>query len=98
MDYLDGVKYANLVTLDFVKKILLNAPNSIIVILSDHGSRVLKNVTPAIKEEESYSNFCAIYYPDGDYSGVYDSISPINVMRLVLNKTLTTNFEKLPKK
>jgi hypothetical protein len=64
--------------------------------MSDHGSRMLTNPTSnaeAIKER--YDNMCAIYYPDKDYSKLYDSITPINVMRQVLNKSIGTKYPNL---
>ncbi|MEK6780178.1 MAG: hypothetical protein AABY93_00630 [Bacteroidota bacterium] len=94
--YIEQIKFANSVALDIVNLIFENGMNSIIILISDHGFRNLTGLPAKEIKEEGYSNFCAIYFPDKDYSQVYDSITPINVMRLVLNKALKTNFEKLP--
>jgi hypothetical protein len=38
----------------------------------------------------------AYYFPDGDYSTLYDDITPVNSFRLVFNKFFGTKFEQLP--
>jgi hypothetical protein len=40
-----------------------------------------------------FYNQNAVYYPDGDYSALYDSISGVNQFRVVLNKMFG---QKLP--
>ena len=73
------------------------AENSIIIIMSDHGSRIVSG-TPEAATDDMYSNFCAIYFPDRDYSALNDTITPINVMRSVLNKAVGTHLPYLPDK
>lgn len=67
--------------------------NATIVVMGDHGRRqmVLSKDTSAVY----FSNLCAIYYPDKDYSALYDSVSGVNIFRLVMNKTLGTQFPLL---
>jgi len=66
---------------------------SVIFIQSDHGPRphevYLKN------RENSFRVLNAIYFPDHDYEGFYDSISPINSLRLMLNKYFHAGLEKV---
>ena len=93
--YLHQIKRTNTIlikTLDtFWSKI---EKNSIVIIMSDHGSRSLPGKSEeAIKER--YQNFCAIYFPDKDYSTLTDTITPINVMRMTLNKTIGSNLPYL---
>jgi hypothetical protein len=38
----------------------------------------------------------AYYFPDGDYSALYDDITPVNSFRIVFNKFFGTEFERLP--
>lgn len=73
------------------------ADNSIIIIMGDHGSRLVSG-TPEAATEDMYSNFCAIYFPDRDYSALNDTITPINVMRSVMNKAIGTHLPYLPDK
>ena len=97
IDYVNHTKYTNKKCLEAISSILkYNKRPPIIILMSDHGSRMLTNPIPnseAVKER--YDNFCAIYYPDKDYSKLYDSITPINVMRQVLNKSIDTKYANL---
>lgn len=96
-DYINHIRFTNMFTISFVS--YLAGKNAIIVLISDHGSRMLTSPvsnTEAINER--YMNFCAIYYPDGKYNHLYDSITPVNVIRQVLNKSLGTKFSNLEDK
>ena len=97
IDYISHIKYTNKKCLETITNILKYGKRpSIIILMSDHGSRMLTNPIPhseAVKER--YDNFCAIYYPNKDYSKLYDSITPINVMRQVLNKSINTKYYNL---
>lgn len=96
-DYINHTKYTNKKCFETISTILkYNKRPPIIILMSDHGSRMLTNPVPnseAVKER--YENFCTIYYPDKDYSKLYDSITPINVMRQVLNKSVGTKYANL---
>ena len=94
--YLNHLSYTNSIILKLVKNIFKsNHRPPIIVLLSDHGFRFILNRSIEQIESEKYSNFCAIYYPDKNYKNLYDSITPINVMRLVLNKALSMPIKPL---
>ncbi len=96
-DYLNALKFTNNRVLDLINDIMIKSNHkSIIVVMSDHGFRHILNYSIKDVESEKYSNFCAIYYPDKDYKNLYDSITPINVMRAVLNKAVSTQFKRLP--
>jgi hypothetical protein len=71
--------------------------NSVIIIMGDHGFRYFSG-TPEAITEDMYSNFCAIYFPDRDYSTLNDSISPVNTLRMSLNKAIGTKLNYLPYK
>jgi hypothetical protein len=80
------VLFADKVITDLVTHIKANNPKSIIIIMGDHGYR---NIFTAVEEGYMiFDNFTAIYYPDHDYSGLYPSISPVNIFRTTLNKYL----------
>lgn len=97
VDYINHIKFANKKCLEAISAILKNNKRPpIIILMSDHGSRMLTNPIPNIEAvKERYDNMCAIYYPDKDYSKLYDSITPINVMRQVLNKSIGTKYPNL---
>ncbi|HNY03483.1 MAG TPA: hypothetical protein PKG48_12875 [Bacteroidales bacterium] len=70
-----------------------NPAGNVIIIQSDHGPRphevYLKN------KENSFHVFNMVYFPDRDYSRLYDSIAPLNTLRVALNKYLGTRYEML---
>ncbi len=67
--------------------------DAVFIIQNDHGPRphelYLKDRT------KSYSAFNAVYFPDGDYTKLYENISPVNTLRIVLNKYFGENYEML---
>ena len=52
--------------------------------------------TDAIKERASILN--AFYFPDQDYSQLYQSITPVNNFRTVLRQYFDVDIENLPDK
>lgn len=100
--YVKQTKRINELLVSAIKKVLYKAKGQcIIVIQGDHGAR-----TPAYhgKGDSSnivgslltYANLNAVYFPDQDYSTVYDSMSNVNTWRVVLNKYFGTELELLP--
>jgi hypothetical protein len=82
-----------------IDRILATSPEPPIIILqSDHGSELnldredVRNTD--LKERMSILN--AYYFPGKRYEGMYDSISPVNSFRVVLNKFYYTNIKLLP--
>jgi len=97
-DYQNHLKISNTFTLNSVNLILARKPNSIIIVMSDHGFRFLMRHSLKDTKAEQYSNFCAIYFPDQKYDKLYNSITPVNVFRAVLNNALGTSIPFLPDK
>lgn len=89
--YLEYVTYTNTKVREVITALKKNDPTAVIMILSDHGYRE--------KESKKYSHFFrnmnAIYYPDQQYDGFYDSISSVNQFRVVFNKMFRANFPLL---
>ena len=83
-DYIEYLQYGNKKLLELADKILAGSSSPpIIIILSDHGFRhPEKNADPAY----DFINLNAVYFPDGNYSRFYDSISNMNQFRLVFNQ------------
>lgn len=67
--------------------------NAAILLLSDHGYRVPSDTVNVVP---NYRNFNAVYYPDHRYTQFYNTISNVNVFRVVMNKLLGANFALLP--
>jgi Sulfatase len=81
--YFGQVQFAGKVIRELVDYIQLNnKKNTIIIIAGDHG---LKSAA-ALESGYTFNNLMSIYFPDKDYSMLYDSVSPVNIFRIVLNK------------
>jgi hypothetical protein len=90
--YPPQVMYANKVMKELVTYIRLHTkPNTIIIVEGDHGFRQIHGSDPSIY----FPNFFAAYFPDKNYSMLYDSITPINVFRTVFNKFFYKAFPLL---
>ena len=96
--YRDQVKGLNTKVLRAVKDILEKSPQPpIIVIHGDHGPGSELNWSDADQTnlKERFAIFNAIYLPDGEHEGYYDTITPVNIFRFVLNSYLGTDLEYL---
>jgi len=81
--YFGQVLFAGKVIKDLVNYIQLNnKKNTIIIVAGDHG---LKS-SAALENGYTFNNLMSFYFPDKDYSMLYDSVSPVNIFRIVLNK------------
>ena len=65
----------------------------IVIIEGDHGFREYHNPS---KLPEIFCNLNAYYFPDKDYHMLYDSISPVNSFRVILDKYFHKNLSLLP--
>ena len=101
--YTSQIKYANSLIKEIVSYIKQhNKRNTIIIIEGDHGFRSFVNGTnwfartpDSLKNNYFLPNFNAIYFPDSNYSKVYDHISPINTFRIVFDQFYNQNFPML---
>ena len=92
--YLEQYIYVTNEVKSFVNCIQRKSPvNPVIIIHCDHSPRphelYLKDKTNA------FNALNAMYFPDGDYQNMYDSIAPVNTMRIVLNKYFGKNYKML---
>ncbi|HTD92278.1 MAG TPA: hypothetical protein VK644_00630 [Chitinophagaceae bacterium] len=92
-DYLAQLIYANrFIMAPLVDSIFENARRPfVIVIQGDHGYRFW----PAAKVDLEFENFSAIYFPNGNYDTIGDSLSSVNTFRIVLNKYFHTSYPLL---
>ena len=104
--YIDQVQFANKKIIETIDKILLesNFP-PIIILQGDHGTYTLlqkyggnwDNLSgESITEMMSVLN--AYYLPDQNTDLIYDSITPVNSFRLILNAYFNANYEILDDK
>jgi hypothetical protein len=83
--YLEQVLYANKL-IDSIGKAAIKGRQRplVLIIEGDHGNRYAAwGITI---REKHFMNLNAYYFSDKDYSMLYDSISPVNSFRVVLNK------------
>ncbi len=97
--YNDQLQYVNRRVLALVDRILAElAEPPVIILQADHGHDTFFEwdaVTPeGIDLRSAILN--AAYFPDGDYSALYPSISPVNTFRVVFNHYFDTRYPLLP--
>lgn len=88
--YLEYLAYCNAVSLRMVDSIKAHNPNSIIILLSDHG---LRNLKQGDRKNAEFNNFLAVYSPSKQGFKIPDSLCTVNVFRLLLNEYFD---QKLP--
>ena len=99
--YLGQLQYTNKLLKDTIQEILLkNEIPPIIVLQGDHGSGEVpgwQNLdTEGLKER--HSNFVAIYLPESDESIFYETITPVNIFRLILKNNFGDDYSLLEDK
>ena len=104
--YVNQVQFTNKKVLETIDNILLESETRpIIIIQGDHGTPTLlgggglnwKNITDE-SITERMSIFNAYYFPNLESELIYDTITPVNSFRLVLNNYLNGNYELLEDK
>lgn len=95
--YSGQIAHINTLLLDTVDHILTESDQPpIIIIQGDHGPgstldfSVLEN-NSCFKERQTILN--AYYFPDGNYDTLYESITPVNSFRIVLNKIIGLDLD-----
>lgn len=93
-EYLEQLIYTNKLLMHAIEKIMSTSKTPpIIIIQGDHGSRLLREEG---NHEEEYSMLARFHFPDKDYSMLNDSISPVNIYRVVFNKYFEGKYPMLP--
>ena len=96
--YRDQVHCLNQLLSNAVEEIFKNSSHPpIIIIQSDHGSRVYSEKDPegSIQEQLDFQILNAYFLPDNDYKMLYSSITPVNSFRVIFNKYFWTDFSLL---
>ncbi len=98
--YIEQLQFVNKKLTHLIDKILADSKvPPIIIIQGDHGScSELRNHHGFENNDfkERFSILNAYYFPDKDYSMLYDSISPINSFKVVMNKYFDGSYELEP--
>ncbi len=91
--YIDEVTYLNKRMLEIIKQIKLNSTRPVVIIVQgDHG-------TYGFGAGDKYDRIKilnAYYFSDGDYSMLYNGITPVNTFRVVLNKYFGSSLSLMP--
>jgi hypothetical protein len=83
------LKYTNKVILEVTSQIIQSAgKNTVIVVQSDHGYRDFNGEPPKML----FKNYSAFYFPDRNYSSLYDTMSNINTFPVIFNKYFNTKI------
>lgn len=87
--YLDYVQYTNGKLKDVVNTILESNSNAVIILMADHGYRKpTKDPYPLFH----FNNLNAVYFPNKDYSLMYDAVTGCNQFRTVFNSVFKMDF------
>jgi Sulfatase len=89
--FLSYLKYTNKKIIQITEKIKSVAGNKAVVIIqSDHGFRDFKGWQN--HPEYFFTNYSAFYFPDKNYTTLYDTLSNVNTFPIILNKFFNTNI------
>ncbi len=97
--YRDQSAYITRRIQETIDRILADSPEPpIIIVQSDHGSELNLDMQSVGNTDlhERMSILNAYYFPGGHYEGLYDSISPVNSFRVVLNTFFGAKLPLLP--
>lgn len=98
--YLGQVAFLNLKLEETIDRILAASPRPpVIVLQADHGRSLVLHQA-AVGPEQVYERMAilnACLFP-GDTTFFYDSITPVNTFRLILNRLFATDYPLLPDK
>ncbi|AEV98519.1 hypothetical protein A4D02_21795 [Niastella koreensis] len=93
-DYLDQVIYTQRVVKDVIKTIFdKDTLNKIVIVEGDHGFR---DYGDSSKIGRFFENLNAIYFYDKNYTALYNSMTPVNTFRVVLNQYFNEKLKYLP--
>jgi len=83
-DYVEYLQYCNKKILEMAEYILASSPEPpVIMLLGDHGGRRFKN---PVADKYYFLNLNAIYLPGKNYNAFYDSMSSVNLFRVLFNE------------
>ncbi len=91
--------YLNQAVLDAVDEILAASGGPVVIVVqSDHGdSKFIDFDEPTSAGVDARSAILnAIYYSDGNYESLYQSVTPVNTFRLIFNHWFGTEYPLLP--
>jgi hypothetical protein len=89
--FLSYLQFTNNIILEVCSNILKKDSTSLIILESDHGFTDFE--CAPTETSLDFKNYIAFYFPDRNYSSVYDTLSNINTFPIVLNKYFGTHIQ-----
>jgi len=89
--FVSYLKYTNKVAIRIIDQVMqASGGNALIILQSDHGFRDFeeRRLNPRL----FFKNYAAFYFPDKNYSSLYDTMSNINTFPIIFNKYFGTNI------
>lgn len=86
--YINHLIKINQLVIPLIEFIRKSDPNAILVVASDHGSRILCDVGFDEARKESFENISYVYFPDKDYSKLSQIMTPTDLMKVVQMKCI----------
>lgn len=91
--YISYLQYSNKVLMELIDHILKNSKEPpIIVLMGDHGFR---HFVEEVDDKYHFLNLTSIHLPDKNYTSINDSLSGVNIFRLILNKNFGQQLQYL---
>jgi len=91
--FINYVNYTNKKIAGMLAELLSKTgAGSIVIVQSDHGYRGFAKTDI----NNHFKNLSAVYFPNHDYSGLYDSMTNVNTFRVLLNKYFSEKIPLLP--
>ena len=97
--YLNQLIFVTKQTQEAVNEILSNSNEPpIIIIQSDHGSRISGKVSKLDEKRIWYGNFNAFYLPGYEKNVLFETITPVNTFRFIYKSYFNSSYPLLPDK
>lgn len=82
--YIEYLQYCNTKLLELIDHILKNSKElPVIIVMGDHGFR---HFTEKVEDKYHFLNLTSIHLPGKNYENINDSLSGVNLFRVILNK------------
>ncbi len=86
--YINHLIKLNKLILPLITSINKNDPNAIIIVASDHGSRLICDIGFNEARNESFENISFVYFPNRDYRLLNPTMTPNDIIQVVKQKCL----------
>ncbi len=91
--YIDSIKFANKKIKRIVENLMSLKSKPVIIIMSDHGSRMIFDVNDRFFVKEKLFNFLSVYTPHKSAGKIfYKNVTPVNVFPVILNAYFNANI------